>query len=158
MSKKKISKAQIKRNRKAWVEALRSGKFRQTRQQLKSRNGAYCCLGVLCEVAGLPSIYKDGEYVYADAEALEVYKNDDGWSEPDLENYYDRYSVTDLPLAGREWLGIDRVDVRLARPVEVRLHGTNQVTTEDSLIELNDTYGWTFEQIADAIEKIGLAE
>lgn len=36
-----------------WVAALRSGKYEQGRQRL--RNGdSYCCLGVLCEVAGLP--------------------------------------------------------------------------------------------------------
>jgi hypothetical protein len=29
-----------------WVKALRSGKYRQTRNVL-SQNGAYCCLGVL---------------------------------------------------------------------------------------------------------------
>ena len=34
-----------------WVEALRSGKFEQATEQLKS-DGGYCCLGVLCIVAG----------------------------------------------------------------------------------------------------------
>ena len=32
-----------------WVEALRSGKYKQGRGQLNSEN-RYCCLGVLCEV------------------------------------------------------------------------------------------------------------
>ena len=32
-----------------WVEALRSGKYKQGRGKLNSENG-YCCLGVLCEV------------------------------------------------------------------------------------------------------------
>lgn len=31
-----------------WVEALRSGKYKQTKRRLQSVNGkAYCCLGVL---------------------------------------------------------------------------------------------------------------
>jgi hypothetical protein len=34
---------------KRWVAALRSGKFKQTRNRLKW-NGAHCCLGVLCEL------------------------------------------------------------------------------------------------------------
>lgn len=34
---------------KAWVKALRSGKFKQTEGVLKDKNG-YCCLGVLCEL------------------------------------------------------------------------------------------------------------
>lgn len=36
-----------------WVAALRSGKYQQTSGILES-NGNYCCLGVLCRVAGKP--------------------------------------------------------------------------------------------------------
>lgn len=39
-----------------WVEALRSGKYKQTTGNLKtSKEGEcfYCCLGVLCEVMGV---------------------------------------------------------------------------------------------------------
>lgn len=35
---------------KAWVEALRSGKYEQGKNRL-CKDGKYCCLGVLCEVA-----------------------------------------------------------------------------------------------------------
>lgn len=35
-----------------WVRALRSGEYEQGRKRLKSGNN-YCCLGVLCKVAGL---------------------------------------------------------------------------------------------------------
>lgn len=35
-----------------WVEALRSGKYKQTRSQLRDLSG-YCCLGVLCDISGL---------------------------------------------------------------------------------------------------------
>jgi hypothetical protein len=35
--------------KKRWVDALRSGEFRQGRRYLK-RDGKYCCLGVLCEI------------------------------------------------------------------------------------------------------------
>lgn len=37
--------------KKTWIEALRSGKYEQGTHNLK-RNGKYCCLGVLCEIAG----------------------------------------------------------------------------------------------------------
>lgn len=37
-----------------WVEALRSGKYQQGRNRLKSGE-SYCCLGVLCDV-----LTKDG--------------------------------------------------------------------------------------------------
>ena len=35
-----------------WVKALRSGKYKQGREYLYA-NFSYCCLGVLCRVAGL---------------------------------------------------------------------------------------------------------
>lgn len=52
----------------AWLEALRSGKYTQGKYQLKAepRQGKYahCCLGVLCEVAGLKAdshgVFYDG--------------------------------------------------------------------------------------------------
>ena len=43
---------------KAWVDALRSGRFRQARHALRvldydSRLPSLCCLGVACEISGL---------------------------------------------------------------------------------------------------------
>ena len=35
-----------------WIESLRSGKYKQGVLYLK-RDNKYCCLGVLCEIAGL---------------------------------------------------------------------------------------------------------
>jgi hypothetical protein len=50
-----------------WVEALRSGKYKQTKNRLQ-RDGKFCCLGVLCEVAGLSSkIEEDGKVYYTTA-------------------------------------------------------------------------------------------
>lgn len=42
-----------------WVKALRSGKYRQAHGLLIDKQGALCCLGVLCRVAGL-EIRDDG--------------------------------------------------------------------------------------------------
>lgn len=39
-------------NAKAWVAALRSGEYRQTKAMLHSERGGYCCLGVACELYG----------------------------------------------------------------------------------------------------------
>jgi hypothetical protein len=36
-----------------WIEALRSGEFEQCHGRL-TRNGAFCCLGVLAKIAGHP--------------------------------------------------------------------------------------------------------
>ena len=43
-----------KKNRAAWVAALREEDRKQTTGVLKDDNGQ-CCLGVLCEVAGIPA-------------------------------------------------------------------------------------------------------
>ena len=37
---------------KKWRDALRSGKYKQTKNYLKTTEG-HCCLGVLCEIQGL---------------------------------------------------------------------------------------------------------
>lgn len=34
-----------------WVEALRSGKYKQTRNALRKSDNRFCCLGVLCDIA-----------------------------------------------------------------------------------------------------------
>lgn len=36
-----------------WIAALRSGKYKQGRMLLQSREGEFCCLGVACEVEAL---------------------------------------------------------------------------------------------------------
>lgn len=37
--------------KKKWVRALRSGRYKQGRNALRTHLGSYCCLGVLCKVA-----------------------------------------------------------------------------------------------------------
>lgn len=40
--------------KKLWVEALRSGNFKQGRGFLQPTEDKYCCLGVLCRLPGSP--------------------------------------------------------------------------------------------------------
>lgn len=50
--------ATVRENREQWLTALESGKYRQTRGQLRAAQGksyGYCCLGVLC------NLHKDKE-------------------------------------------------------------------------------------------------
>lgn len=55
-----------------WVKALESGAYVQGRGQLRTKDNTYCCLGVLCEVAGLAWIRRDdGEYAIRDRWAEE---------------------------------------------------------------------------------------
>lgn len=43
-------------NQQAWVDALRSGKYKQTKGALQKGN-SYCCLGVACDVAEKHGVY-----------------------------------------------------------------------------------------------------
>lgn len=57
-----------------WVEALRSGKYKQGRYNLHYKD-TYCCLGVLCEVAVqegvlLPPEVVNGYHLYAAAQGV----------------------------------------------------------------------------------------
>ena len=38
---------------KQWIEALRSGEYRQARGTLRTQDGRFCCLGVACEISGI---------------------------------------------------------------------------------------------------------
>lgn len=36
--------------KKLWVDALRSGDYKQCKEQLRDENNKFCCLGVLCNL------------------------------------------------------------------------------------------------------------
>lgn len=61
-----------------WVSALRSGKYNQGYGYLKTKNG-YCCLGVLCKVAGKNLVYNPGIDDYKNYEWLieEIFTTDE---------------------------------------------------------------------------------
>lgn len=44
-------------NRKLWVAALRSDEYTQGAGCLKTADGNYCCLGVLCKIAGIQEVH-----------------------------------------------------------------------------------------------------
>ena len=46
-----------------WIDALRSGQYLQGQGQLQAIDGKFCCLGVLCEVLGIPAV-TIGQRVY----------------------------------------------------------------------------------------------
>lgn len=112
-------------NAKKWIEALRSGKYQQTKGALKNTEG-FCCLGVACELSGLGRWEKDGAWTY-------YVVDEEGFSPDRREDY--------LPYAVRKWLGLytseGEYDSDFGR--------TN-------LTKANDDDGLTFEQIADLIE------
>lgn len=56
-----------KKIKEKWLEALRSGKYVQGEGVLRNGDDEYCCLGVLCEVAGAEC---SKEPVYAGSDLL----------------------------------------------------------------------------------------
>lgn len=115
--------------KKQWVEALRSGKYKQGTKFL-NRNGRFCCLGVLCELSGVCKELKYDRYYYGGY----YYGGNDGL----------------LPRDVREWAGI-----KSASPI-VRYtpsSGYGGQLEQYSLVTLNDELQLTFEQIADIIEE-----
>jgi len=116
-----------------WIAALRSGEYAQGRAWLR-RNDAYCCLGVLCELAAHEGITKkstpddDGVVTYGPTRARK--RRGDEITES---------STTSLPEAVVVWSGV-------ADPHSWQL------------TKLNDD-GATFAEIADFLEgKIALDE
>ena len=57
-----------------WIAALRSGDYRQGKGCLKTPDGAYCCLGVLCEIAGI--IDEDGQLIGAHSNSIGIMSAD----------------------------------------------------------------------------------
>lgn len=106
-----------------WVAALRSGEFSQGTLAL-NRNGQYCCLGVLCELAAREGVVEKKEY-----------GSGFGWSAYDG----DTTSPTETVL---KWAGLPTTG---QYPTEVELGGTTAMT-------LNDEDRRSFAEIADVIE------
>jgi hypothetical protein len=44
------TEVETRRNRRIWVEALRSGEYEQGNGKLQTLSGKFCCLGVACDV------------------------------------------------------------------------------------------------------------
>ena len=110
---------------KQWVEALRSGKYKQGRGQLRFKN-EYCCLGVLCDISKL------GKWV-----------SQDGFCDYEYTTSSSQDSCTSsLPSPVMEWANL--------RSVLGRFNPRKNSTT---LVKINDDRGKSFVEIADIIEK-----
>jgi len=119
----------------AWIEALRSGEYRQglkslRQSSIKGGSSRFCCLGVAVDV-------------YAKSTGLSPWHQTPGrqWTA------FDMHSV--LPKQIREWFGLIDSD-------PVVLPSTDTVRYV-SCVDANDTNLWSFRKIADALEKQYLA-
>lgn len=115
--------------KKEWIAALRSGDYIQGTGKL-NRNGEYCCLGILCDIAVKQGVIK------------ESIDRQDG----DILHRYD-YSVAVLPRKVAAWAGMNVHEFSDWEVVGLQIG--NYATT---LANLNDS-GSRFETIADIIEE-----
>lgn len=112
-----------------WLEALRSGEFKQGRNQLKTEmapdEARHCCLGVACEL-----------YKRETGEGAWVLRGED------LNFWISQYdsSWSSLPQAVADWFGLDRDPY------------VYEGLSKTSLAILNDE-AKSFEEIADIIEQ-----
>jgi hypothetical protein len=120
----------------SWIKALRSGEYKQCTSALhqdESQGGGHCCLGVLCEVAGLfkhkSLSFPDWKYATS-KEQLEA----------------GNYSTSHLPEDFAEKIGLEKAGNLGPETLEANW-------IEVSLVELNDS-GATFKQIAEVIEAV----
>lgn len=118
-----LTPQQITKNRK-WIEALRSGKYKQTKSRLRDTFG-FCCLGVACDLI-----------------------NSDAWHFNILEKDYSFSNTNErsvLPENIQNLYGL-LFDTGISMYyINEKFHVDGHLTT------LNDK-GFTFTQIADVIE------
>lgn len=114
-----------------WVKRLRSGDYEQAQSALfNPENNAYCCLGVLCEIAREEGVVtkEDNYYVWTD-------------------NGDEMIEFHELPSSVMEWAGISTHGVELPASFwkSISMHII-------SLVDLNDEFGYDFNGIAAVID------
>ena len=118
---------EAKENRKKWIEALRSGEYKQGMGVLREEDNKFCCLGVACDISGL------GEWKYdlEDSDGINLSYV--------IEESVKKYSNDGLlPLPVQFWVGLRS--------------NAGDAFESGSLIQINDT-GSSFKEVADFIEK-----
>lgn len=133
-------------NIRTWVEALRSGKFKQAKRSLTRSLGngevGFCCLGVACEVAGtVQRVTVD----YGIDGARLAYQDGSG-----------RRHLSLLPDSVSRWLGLDDRPDR-DNPAVTYSDGSGY-RSRFHLAELNDNLDLSFDEIADIIEREWLSD
>ena len=129
-----------------WVQALRSDEYEQGRDTLH-RDGKFCCLGVLCDLA-----FKAG----VTQRRLSEYPSEYRYGRFDGSEIEDRGDI--LPASVARWAGLNHPNPTVGvSEADLQLWGTGRqfrrVETIAHLSELNDSGKCTFSDIADIIEE-----
>jgi hypothetical protein len=133
-----------------WVAALRSGDYTQGQGSLKTRDGSYCCLGVLCAIA-------------PDEVATETFDYNGGviFRSPFPGDTQAVESESGLPtVAVRAWAKLEGTNPLVATGGAQNGDTAHRFDPEigyvaqegQLLAHLNDGAGFSFNQIADLID------
>jgi len=114
-----------------WVDALNSGEYKQTTNQLFDGN-KFCCLGVLCD---LYSKEHDEEWEYRHSD----FENHDRWY------FSDQGEV--LPDVVMDWAGLNKEN-----PVLKLIEPESKETVFADIAGLNDS-GYNFKELSNYIEE-----
>jgi len=117
-----------------WLQALRSGEYKQTRHTLRSCSGGFCCLGVLSDIYR-KEVGGSWEWNYNADNAYSIVDED-----------REDFGTTEPPVCVVEWAGLEERNPR----VQLKINDDNFFVFI-SLAELNDE-GKTFNEIADLID------
>ena len=122
-------------NAQKWVDALRSGKYVQTRGALRNDEGnepKFCCLGVACDLYAKETNVDGWQKIETGVNTLYTFVSDESSSEDAL------------PKPVAYWLGLTSVDGEFNPEIAgLRVN---------TLIALNDNFRFDFKKIADVIE------
>ena len=123
-------------NAQKWVDALRSGEYKQTRESLRNDEGnepKFCCLGVACDLYAKETNVDGWQKIETGVNTLYKFVSEESSSE------------AALPRPVAEWLGLNSVEGEF----DPELAGLRVCT----LIALNDDRDrYDFKKIADIIE------
>lgn len=121
-----------------WLDALRSGKYTQTKQVLRDEDG-FCCLGVACDIYD-SSLWEGGTYMGNDIDL-----------HPEVN---DAYGLIPFRSEGGDDVSDGYFfDVSVEEFCEITGLDKGHYVPTLTLILLNDEYGLDFNQIADVLEK-----
>jgi hypothetical protein len=139
--------------KKRWIAKLESGELAQGTKALcqpgdvlGTGKDAYCCLGVLCEIAVEDGIIERREERIEDGKVIDVrYGSND-------EFLYGGDQSALLPRSVMEWAGIDTPNPDFYAPLAGPLCACCQKTDDmHAAVKLNDDDKFTFADIANAI-------
>jgi hypothetical protein len=129
-----------------WINALRSGDYEQGQGALKNPDGQYCCLGVLCDLY--------------DKHRMEEFGAKSSWTVDTVSlNEYisvlgDRSEVGVPPNAVVDWAGLSDNNPDILIDFEDEVGDSRPPCSWTfAIAELNDDKGFTFNELADLIEK-----